>query len=850
MRDCPQGTDGVPILVEIAGPPADGDGGAGDGARAEVALAVPDGVVRMAAERYPAAAAPLVAVLTGLVGLVHRYTGSRDVVVAHPTGDAVLPLRVRLPEDPTWRAVLDAAGASIVDAHANSDPSAAGLLDAAGAGIAISHRPSGDGHTGVIRCHTARYSRPDAERMARDLTALLEQCARHPDEHLSNLSLLDGPRWREVVHGWNDTTTAYPRDATVADLVERWARDTPDAPALRAGDRELTYRQLDERANRLAHHLRGLGIAAESRVGLCLRDTVDWVTGALATLKLGAAYVPLDPAYPADRLAYMCRVAQVRAVLFTGATRGRVDPICDLRVDLDALSSRLAALPASRPAGEVHPEALAYVMFTSGSTGQPKGVGVTHRGIVRLVRDTNYLDVRPADVVAQGANISFDASTLEAWAALLNGARLVGVDLDDLLVPHRLRRALQVHGVTVLFLTTALMRQTALDAPDTFAPVRYLIFGGEAADLGAVMRVRTHCPHVEVVNAYGPTENTVLATTYGCGGLAGDEAVVPIGRPVSNTTVYVLDRYLQPVPPGVTGELYAGGDGVARGYLGHPRLTAERFLPDPFATRPGARLYRTGDLVRQRPDGLIEFVGRADEQVKVRGFRVEPGEVEQCLRTWGPREVVVRVDRDPHGDARLVAYVVLDGAGDVDGLREHARRHLPAHMVPEAFVVLPRLPLKPNGKVDTAALPTPDPSRRPTAGVRGGGRMRPGTATERAVAEIWCDLLAVDEVDADDNFFDLGGRSLKATRVRSRLSAVLGVDLPLRMVFEHPTVAALAAAADRLAAETPHGPDAADGDAFDGLDGAEFRELASGISTQGSVADLLAFAEHAGRTER
>jgi amino acid adenylation domain-containing protein len=592
----------------------------------------------------------------------------------------------------------------------------------------------------------------------------------------------------ELLRRWNDTETPYPRDATVPELFERWAARRPDAPALRSDDRSLTYRQLDERANRLARHLHALGVGAGARVGLRMRTAVDWVSGALAVMKAGAAYVPLDPAYPAHRLAVMRADAGVTVVLGTGAADDT-----DAWVSLDALEETLAGYPSTPPARVDAPDDLAYVMFTSGSTGRPKGVGVTHRGIVRLVRDTDYVDIRPDDVVGQGADISFDAATLEAWLALLNGAQLVGIARDDVLVPQRLRRVLAEHAVTALFLATALMRQTALDAPDTFTPLRYLIFGGESADLDAVARVRTTCPDMELRNAYGPTENTVLSTTFDCGALTDADTTVPIGRPVANSQAYVLDGQLEPLPPGTTGELYVGGDGVACGYLGRPALTASRFVPDPFGRRPGGRLYRTGDLVRQRPDGVLEFVGRVDNQVKVRGFRVEPGEIEQCLRNGGVREVIVRADRDPLGDSRLVAYVVT-GDGELDGLRAHARAHLPEHMVPAVFVALPRMPLRPNGKIDTDALP-------PAGSGRDGAiRTPPRTPTERALARIWQDLLFLDGVDAHDDFFALGGRSLKATRVRSRLSTVVGVDVPLRLVFDNRTLTGLAAAADRLAA--------------------------------------------------
>lgn len=593
--------------------------------------------------------------------------------------------------------------------------------------------------------------------------------------------------------GWNDTATGYPRDRSLPDLVVEWAAHTPDAPALRHRDRdpdrELTYRQLDERANRLAHRLRELGVGPEDGVGLMMRATEDWVPAALGVLKAGAAYVPLDPAYPGVRLDLMCADAGVRVVLTTRELVGRVPGGTGrLVVAVDDPAAGIVDRPPTPPDVRAHPDQLAYVMFTSGSTGRPKAVGVTHRGVVRLVRRTWHLEVTPRDTVVQAANISFDASTFEVWSALLNGAPLLGLEREDVLVPERLREQLTRHRVSVLFLTTALVRQVAAEAPETFAGLRHLAFGGEAIDAATVRRLRASCPDTELCNAYGPTEGTVYTTAYRC---RGDERVVPIGRPVANTHAYVLDSRLRPVPAGELGELYAGGDGVARGYLGRPALTAERFLPDPFSPVPGARMYRTGDLVRLRPDGELEFAGRADHQVKIRGFRVEPGEVEATLLASGlAGELVVRPVKDERAEVELVAYVVLHPGASLDQLREHARQVLPVHLVPARFVPLERLPLAPNGKLDVAALPLPDPADRPrTAPVS-------GTPTERTLARIWSEVLGVPGVGLEENFFDLGGNSLKAARVRARASAELGVEVPLRLVFDQPTIAKLAAEVD------------------------------------------------------
>ncbi|MEV4413081.1 non-ribosomal peptide synthetase [Catellatospora sp. NPDC049609] len=582
------------------------------------------------------------------------------------------------------------------------------------------------------------------------------------------------------------SVSPFPGERTVHGIVEDWADRTPDAPALRFGQAALTYRELDERANRLAHHLLAQGVEAEARVGLCTRDE-NWIVGALAALKAGACFVPLDPSYPAERLAYMCRDAGVELVLRAG---GHGAEVPGRHVDLDALD--LAGRPATRPAVRVGPQSLAYVMYTSGSTGGPKGVAVTHRNIVRLACSADSIEVRPSDTAVQAANISFDAATLETWGALLNGARLVGLGKDEVLVAERLRGALTAHGVDVLFLPTSLLRQVAAEDPAVFRTVRNLSFGGEQADARTVASLAAHCPDTELVNLYGPTEITVYATAHRCTAETGADRIVPIGRPAANSAVYLLDEQLRPVPDGTAGEMFLGGAGVARGYLGRAALTAQKFVPDPFAAEPGARLYRTGDLARRRTDGALEFLGRVDRQVKVRGHRVEPAEIEDALRALpGVVEVAVVADRAAHGDTRLLAYVVLDGV-DTAAVRAGLAGRLPAYLVPAVFMDLPRLPLNPNGKVDLAALPLPPAEHAAPAPEL--------TAAERTVLDIWQESLGRAVDGADANFFELGGNSIDAARVRSRLSAAYGVDVPLQTLFDHPTVAALAAAVAELTA--------------------------------------------------
>ncbi|WP_244221665.1 non-ribosomal peptide synthetase [Corallococcus exercitus] len=558
-------------------------------------------------------------------------------------------------------------------------------------------------------------------------------------------------------------------------------------PAVTA--RELTYAELDRRSNQLAHHLRRLGVRPGDRVGLCVERSPELVTGMLGILKAGAAYVPVEAKAPADRTTWVLQEAGVSVLVTQEALADELPAVAELLVLLDAEAELIAKQPATALDVRVPADALAYVMFTSGSTGRPKGVSVPHRGIVRLVRGNGFISFGPEQVFLHAAPVAFDASTLELWGALLHGAKLVLAPPRALSLSE-LGTLLTVEGVTTLWLTAALFEQMVLHEGASLAGVRQVLAGG---DVLPVPRVREHlarmAPDAVLVNGYGPTENTTFSTTHTL--RAGDtvERSVPIGRPLANSTAWVLDAHLQPLPPGLPGELYVGGDGLAWGYLQRPDLTAERFIPHPHSATPGARLYRTGDRARWRDDGTLEFLGRTDFQLKLRGFRIEPGEVEAVLRQAPDvREAIVLAREDVPGEKRLVAYVVLEQDGaSTDRVKAHAQRQLPDYMVPSAWVMLPSLPLSPNGKVDRKALPAPEAPRSPES-----TREAPRNALEARLAAIWAEVLHLDAVGIHDDFFDLGGHSLLATQVVSRIRAVLGVELPLGELFNAPTVAALA----------------------------------------------------------
>ncbi|HEU4884734.1 MAG TPA: amino acid adenylation domain-containing protein, partial [Longimicrobium sp.] len=636
------------------------------------------------------------------------------------------------------------------------------------------------GLRGALNYSTDLFDRGTIERMLGHLERVLEQVAADADVRLSRLELLGEAERALVVEEWNRTAAEYPADRCVHELFEAQAARTPEAVAVSGDDGSLTYRALNERANRLAHHLRALGIRPGARVAILVPRSIELVVAELGILKAGAAYVPIDPSFPAERIAFM--VADSGARLVLGRAGDALPELAGVeRVDVDVLPEGAS----HDPRVPLHSGAPAYVMYTSGSTGEPKGVVVPHRAVGRLVINNGYADFGADDRVAFAANPAFDASTMEVWAPLLNGGRIVVIPQDVLLEPRRFADALNRHGVDVLWMTVGLFNQYAEELKDELPRLRYLIVGGDALDPRTIARVLRSNPPRHLLNGYGPTETTTFAITHEIVDVAEGARAIPLGRPISNTQVYILDGAGQPVPIGVAGEMYIGGAGVALGYLNRPELTAGRFVKNPFA---GGRMYRTGDLGRWLPDGTIEFLGRNDFQVKVRGYRIELGEIEARLAEHpAVREAVVLAREDVPGDRRLVAYYV--GAEGVEAeLRAHLGERLPEYMVPAAFVALDALPLTANGKLDRRALPAPEGD----AYARGSYEAPLGEI-ETALAEIWTEVLGVDRVGRRDHFFELGGHSLLAIKLIGRMRQA-GLYMDVRALFTTPVLAELALA--------------------------------------------------------
>ena len=630
---------------------------------------------------------------------------------------------------------------------------------------------------------------------------LLESIIAQPDLPISRLSLLTPAERHQLLSGWNQTWSDYPRDQTIAELFEAQVGLAPDAIALTFGEKEMTYRQLDERANRLARRLQKLGVQPDKLVGVCMDRSLELIVALLAIIKAGGVYVSLDPAYPKERLAFMLEDTQAPVLLtqeklrptveaFVGEQRNRAGGAATQILCVDTEAKSIEKESGARVVSGTKAENLAYVSYTSGSTGRPKGVCVPHRGVVRLVKNTDFARFDTDEVFLQFAPIAFDASTLEIWGALLNGARLVifppgPTSLADL------GEVIEQSGVTTLWLTAGLFHQMIEEQRDRLQNVRQLLAGGDILSVSHVIRALEQLPRTQLINGYGPTENTTFTCCHRITAPPLTGRSVPIGRPVANTQVYILDKELQPVPMGVPGELFTGGDGLARGYLNRDELTAEKFVAHPFSRDAGARLYRTGDLARWMPDGGIEFLGRMDRQVKIRGFRVEPAEVESILATHpAVKECAVVVRDDAAGGKCLVAYIVPKHAPApaADAWRAFLEEKIPDFLMPSAFVALDSMPLTPNGKIDLAALPVTDGSRPDLQHKY----VAPRDDVEKRLIEIWETVLGVHPIGVHDRFFDLGGHSLLAVRMVAQLEKKFGKKLPVAAIFQHRTVEQLA----------------------------------------------------------
>ncbi|WP_164021359.1 non-ribosomal peptide synthetase, partial [Pyxidicoccus trucidator] len=794
-------------------------------------------------------ATPFMALLGAWQAVLARYCGQDGFIVGSPIAGRrfaemegligffvnTLALRARLEGNPSFRELLSRVREETIGAQAHQDVPFEKLVEALAPGRSLDRTPlfqvlfalqnapppalnsaglsiqvmllensvakfdlelsleeSPDGFSGQLTYNTDLLLPATAQRLSRLYVGFLETLLSRPEEPFHRLPLLSEDERRTVLVDFNRSPSSFPGDSTLVDGFSRVVAQHSDSVALEFAEQRLTYSQLDARSNQLAHLLIARGVRPDAPVALALERSVELIVSLLAILKAGGAYLPLDTSYPPERLAQMVEDAQPVLLLTHSALKASLpasDSLPLLLVDEVDSSSQ----PVHSPAVALSPQHLAYIDFTSGSTGRPKGVAVSHRNVLRTVCDAPYADVSAGQSFLLIAPISFDASTLEVWGPLLNGGRLVVFPPTSPSDLDALASVLQQHSVSTLHLTSGLFSQMVETHLHGLKSVKQLLTGGDVVSAPHVRRVVDEL-RIPVTACYGPTEGTLFTSCFRMTSVQQVPASIPIGTPITATQVYLLDPHGQPVPAGVPGELFIGGEGLARGYVRRPDLTAERFLPNPFSPTPGARMYRTGDLARWRHDGVLEFLGRTDFQVKIRGFRIELAEVEAALLSFpGVREAVALAREDVPGDKRLVGYLTADASLDLAALRAHLQGRLPEYMVPSALVRLDAFPLTANAKVDRKALPAPESRAELRAYVA------PRTPTEQLLAGVWAQLLRVDKAGLQDSFFELGGHSLLATQLAARIRSAFNVELPLRALFEAPTLEGLALRIDQAA---------------------------------------------------
>ncbi|WP_434686352.1 amino acid adenylation domain-containing protein [Pseudanabaena minima] len=635
------------------------------------------------------------------------------------------------------------------------------------------------------------------ERMREHFQILLEGIVSNPNQSIDQLPMLTDKERHKLLIEWNNTFTDYPQDKCIHQLFEKQVELTPDAIAISFQDQQLTYRELNNRANQLAHYLQKLDVKPDVLVGICVERSLEMIVDLLGILKAGGAYVPLDPSYPQERIEYMLEDAQIKVLLTQKQLVEKLPTKKLVVICGDEDYSKISKESQETPICSANSDNIAYINYTSGSTGKPKGVVTPHRGVTRLLFGVNYINFNAKNKFIQMAPISFDASTLEIWGALLFGAQCV---LSPVRVPTAkdLREVIQKHSITTMWLTSALFNSIIDTDPRALEGVCHLLTGGEALSVNHIERAIKALPSTQIINGYGPTESTTFACCYQIPRQLGNSIQsIPIGKPIGNTQIYLLDSYLQPVPIGVSGEICIGGDGLARGYLNREELTEEKFIPNPFGA---GRIYKTGDFARYKHDGNIEFLGRVDSQVKIRGFRIEIGEIESILSQHPKvQATVVTAREDSLGDKKLIAYVVIEQeqAQFID-FKTFLQERLPNYMIPSAFVFLDAIPITSNGKIDYRSLPAPDISSIQLDQ----DFVPPRNYTEEILAKIWADVLGIERVGINENFFDLGGHSLLSIRLVSEIEKAFNCQIPLSSLFKISSIAEIAELIDDKPSET------------------------------------------------
>ena len=647
------------------------------------------------------------------------------------------------------------------------------------------------GLTATLDYSTDLFNAETMIRLVGHFKTLLTAIVERPETAIALLPLLTEPEHRQLVVDWNATQTDYPKNKCVHQLFEEQAAATPDAVALVCERQQLSYQALNAQANQLAHYLQSAGVKAETPVAICMERSVDLVVGLLAILKAGGAYVPLDPNYPRDALAFMLQDSNAPVLLTHASLLSQLPVYSGQCICLDGSRDEISREGTENLHCNTTADNLAYIIYTSGSTGRPKGVEVCHYNIARLLINTNYARFDNRQTFLLLAPITFDASTFEIWGGLLHGARCV-IYAERIPSLHGLETIIEQHKISILWLTAALFNAVIDEKPQILRPVAQILTGGEALSVAHIQRAVKLLPDSQLINGYGPTESTTFACCYPIPKIIPPLATsIPIGHPIANTRIYILDQYLQPSPIGISGEIHIGGDGLARAYLNRPELSAKKFIADPFSNDGQARLYKTGDLARYLPDGPIEFLGRTDHQIKLRGFRIELGEIESVLGQHPDiNGAFVIMSNDPSGDKHLVAYVThpQHRRPNINALRLFLTGKLPEYMVPAAFVLLDKLPLTANGKVDRTALPAPEPIHTEFDPAY----VAPHTPMEAMLVAMWRSILKINPIGIQDNFFALGGHSLLAIVLCTKIEAKIGKPVPVEWIYQYPTIKQLA----------------------------------------------------------
>ena len=754
--------------------------------------------------------------LTALKTLVYYYTGASDITVGSPvyrenrtevTFNELVPMRVQLHGQLSFKEFLLEVRKTVLEAYDNQDFPLPKILEELrvppknrfglicllenihdskenNGDLVFSFQRHENGLTGTISYNPVLYLADTAGRLAQHFIRLLEGALEDVNHQLTGLEFLSLEEKTQLLVEFNRTASEYPKDRTVPELFSEQAFRHSAKMAVRYRERQLTYRELDQISTRLARLLIRKGVTAGGIVGIMTERSPEMVIGILGILKAGGAYLPVDSKYPDERIKYMLENSETKLLLTQRHLLNKAQTAKVGGVEVIDLNDESQYPPGTDWRNSIQPNDLAYVMYTSGSTGKPKGVMVEHQNIVRLVKNTNYIEFKEDDRILQTGAIVFDASTFEIWGALLNGLSLYLVDEEVILDPEKMEEALVNYGITILWLTSPLFNQLSRQRPEMFRTLSYLLVGGDVLSPNHINLVRNQHPRLKIINGYGPTENTTFST---CFLIREDyEDNIPIGKPIGNSTAYIVDQANHLKPIGAVGELCVGGDGVARGYFKQPELTAAKFIADcQLSTK---RIYRTGDLARWLPDGNIDFIGRVDNQVKIRGFRIEIQEIENLLQSHPQvKNAVVIAREDELGRKYLCAYFVSDQELEISRLRESLLRELPDYMVPSYFIQVASLPLTVNGKIDKNALPEPEGLI-----VTGTPYVAPQGDKEQKLADIWREILNVEKIGINDNFFELGGHSLNATIMAARIAKEFNIKIPLTEVFRTPTIGELA----------------------------------------------------------